>query len=140
MSYQTWQSLYYPVPASEATSDDLKATRHSLRKWTGLREDTLIKHGLRSERRWVCERRINSDDSLEIDDKSCALCHIHLGKQFERPCLSCPVSRLRNDVACDETTADELYSPYTAFISFKDPEPMIKLLTEVEAALESGLL
>ena len=107
MSLDTWKAEFYPVPADSVAETD--ALTHSLRKWEGLRKESLEKHGLRTNVGW-----------FRIDRSTCALCQRHL-KSYT--CRTCPIATVDvegNSVCCDDE--------YRIWVFEKDPEPMITLI------------
>lgn len=82
MSIETWKQEFYPVPASEATSDVHTALDHSIRKWTGLLKKNLKKHGLTASWPRIWEGR----KSFPITTDTCALCHL-----YHDACDLCPL-------------------------------------------------
>lgn len=44
MSLETWKQEFYPVSAEEAVVDAIAAVNHSIKKWEGLRPNTLANH------------------------------------------------------------------------------------------------
>lgn len=126
MSLDTWKKKFYPKPPSKRMTKR-QAVEHSLRKWRGLTESELKKHGLK--RVWKHIEEIGKFGELEINAISCALCEKYLhvpGKDF---CQNCPLNKVLGE-PCDE---DE-ESPYKIWVTKGNPKPMIKAL---QRALES---
>ncbi len=78
MSMETWKQEFYPV---EANSDEAQArpVTHSLRKWIGLRQENLNRHGLYLDGIDVYEKEKDRDNldeepDLVVGATSCALC------------------------------------------------------------------
>lgn len=140
MSLETWKAEFYPVPASSFTAETstIDLVEHSLRKWIGLREENLRKHGI-STNRWyreiACTESVN-DPPLQIDSTTCALCVVaeekHKKEDYAAPsmCKHCILTKLRNGLQCDEVHILESASPWSIWLRSADPEPMIKLLKE----------
>jgi hypothetical protein len=120
MSLESWMEEFYPVEASSSATSDEDALAHSLKKWEGLTEENLKKHGV--QRRAVCLE----DDAghlFGIDSETCALCQ-------RRNCTTCPLYIVRKKIQCYIATDEEDYSPYGVFISDGDPQPMINLIRQ----------
>lgn len=126
MSMSTWQALYYPVPASEATGSELEAAEHSLRKWRGLRD--LEAHSIHTD---VFDIRAE-DGALSIDSATCALCARHAKSNGQTDCCQCVLVSVRG-IACDRPVRA---SPYSAWNKGGDPEPMIALLEQAVERLK----
>lgn len=123
MSMRTWKKEFYPIHAREATHSTLEALQHSLRKWEGLTEKNLEKHGL--FRYGAIVHEIKGEDSFRINDHTCALCHLFLVVPTlgEHQCMGCPLYELRG-YPCDRGEK----APYFEFIEDDRIEPMINLL------------
>lgn len=137
MSAKSWQQEFYPTPAHSCSAED--AVKHSLLKWTGLRDENLKRHGVRLTNGGRI-MTVESDDlktridyGIIIDSRSCALC-IHYTGLYISDCINCPVYRVRENTKCDSKTSDELdknvESPWFIFKQRGDPEPMIKVLED----------
>lgn len=133
MSLKTWKAEFCPVPASKVGKKD--AVAHSLRKWKGLTERNLKKHGVEYD----LDRRavIGEDGSFPISADTCALCEVYFlfGKGIvapgvrrcaEEPCSACPLCKSLGE-ACD---AEGM--PYYEFVDDGDPNPMIKALEAIK--------
>ena len=118
LTYKDWKKKYYPIPASAAKYSTLDAAEHSLLKWTGLYPSVLEKYKLYK----LSGKIRNLDDKLiiELNDTTCALC-----KRFKH-CDTCPIKEEIGS-ACSLSFND----PYSYFIKFSDPRPMIKLLRKI---------
>jgi len=119
MPLKTWKEEFYPVEANRVEGR-LEAIQHSLTKWVGLRGDNLEKHELFIEDGSI----VGEDGDLTISSRSCALCQLF----DEYRCAKCPLVAVRG-TPCD-VVADmvEITSPYSSFVAWDDPEPMIELL------------
>lgn len=121
MSLATWKEEFYPIDAKRKMTS-IQATEHSLKKWIGLRDVNLEKHGL------VRDLVGNLSDGINyfhIDGKSCALCQIYVSQRDT--CVGCPLYTSRGFVPCDG--GDDPFGMYKGIF---DPEPMIE---ELEKAL-----
>lgn len=135
MSIESWKKEFYPIEAADVPKD--QAVAHSLKKWQGLRDEAIARHGLSRTKYGdlsetvkdyhvdAVEEKVNRPDFFIVNDDSCALC-IHYLK-IQGDCFGCPVFELDNQ--CEEE--------YSAFYLYcykgGDPEPMIAVL---EKALE----
>ena len=63
MSIESWKAEFYPVEAAEVSAED--ALAHSLKKWQGLQEESLLKHSLVK-----CRDGISIRDQLNGKDTS----------------------------------------------------------------------
>lgn len=134
LSYKEWASKHYATPADAfrglSRSDlqtQLRAARHSLRKWRGLREDVMVEHELRFSPHGSRMLTYREETRLYIDASSCALCKLCTGEDETVQCSQCPITR-----AADRTCAHE----YAAFSRSGDVEPMIALLEKTVRYLE----
>lgn len=131
MSANTWKKEFYPITAREAAEGtNLEAVRHSLQKWKGLRPDNMKKHKLILK---YGEILYKGEEVIVMGDTSCSLCVKH-DTRFGA-CGTCPLSRSRGGNRCDRTRAREEKSPWGAWITYNDPEPMIAALEKAEARL-----
>ena len=112
MSKETWLAAHYPTAARDCPKQD--ALAHSLNKWRGLTREALLKHDLHFA-------------PIHVGGSNCALCVHHVGTT--PMCVSCPLAISRDGVPCD----DGEDSPWTAWCTSNNPDPMIKAL---EAANE----
>jgi len=142
MSLQTWKEEFYPINAQElAEGSELDAARHSLKKWEGLRQEALERHG-------VFLRSVNPSvmavtdpvESLSIDFSSCSLC-----QKYPSDCDPCSLFIERGGVECDSERYDgdryendepETISPFKALTKHLTPEPMIIWLQRTVDTLE----
>jgi hypothetical protein len=131
MSIKTWMKEFYPVPAStfnrteiEKTNKQktLKAVKHSLKKWQGLTEKNLTKHGCVYNTNIYRVEDSTRTNQFSIDSGSCALCFY-----FYNICEDCILFKVRG-CACDEYKDTEPYTPYAFLTHEGNPNPMIALL------------
>lgn len=125
MSLQTWMQEYYPVKPNKRMTKR-QAIEHPLRKWEGLTEENLSKHGCYKD--W---KSIRNDDyfGLDIDGESCALCvKYYYNRGDEHICDRCPLSKSLGN-ACDSFSSDS--SPYLQWLNGDNPLPMIKALRKL---------
>lgn len=134
MSDATWKEEFYPIDANEwngnakdSLYNQIRATKHSLQKWKGLRKENLQKHEI--------ERA-----PILVSSSTCALCQL-TDIDSEGGCDTCPLYRSRNGVRCDEESADERHSPFHAYSDMfpSNPEPMILELERTLEMLEKEL-
>ena len=117
MSIATWMDEFYPVAARKVLKEE--SLQHSLRKWEGLLDENLARHGLEKGAYGVItDGRV----SFDVDSTSCALCYHHT--VFDVECGDCPLVALatfaHEEYACEKE--------YWAFSVGDDPKPMIALL------------
>lgn len=125
MSLETWKAEFYPVPADKVKKRD--AVAHSLRKWIGMREENLKKHGC-----YAHYSSVRSDDgSFVVSGSSCSLCVLYFHSGKEKPCRECPLAKSRGGVPCDED--DSPWSQWSSFSKGGNPEPMIAALEKTLA-------
>lgn len=132
MTLQTWKQISYPIDASETQEEE--AASHSLRKWIGLRPESLTEHGLYKNASAIFPF-VNDRQVMFIDDSSCALCYHHLNAKNEPTCENCPLYKELGGHACDGTED----SPYGIWKRTGDPEPMIAALTNIIVKREKEL-
>jgi hypothetical protein len=131
MSGKTWLKEFFPVAACDAAEGtNLEAVRHSLQKWKGLRPDVMKKHHVRIRQDHIHDRK--GDLVMIMGDASCALCHKH---DMWFGCSSCPLARVRSGKRCDRERQSEEVSPWGAWVTHRNPEPMIAALEKAEARL-----
>lgn len=107
MSLQTWINEYM-------TCD--------LNKWIGLREENLKKHDCIKQDNIIT----NGFHNLRLTSKTCNLCKTTFDKNKQVDCKNCPLYIFKNSEMCDEE--------YFKWVEYGDPEPMIKLLEQIEEA------
>lgn len=125
MSIVTWRKEFCTVPAEQMKDAPLEeAINHSLRKWKGLRQDNLLKHGLHRNRNdaWrVVDGRTGASHAT-VSSAQCALCV----KFLTAKCFECPLNvsgtRLSGREGCIKV--------YSAWADQYTPEPMIQALEE----------
>lgn len=128
MSLNSWKREFYKGRIKQAAKDPLTAVEHSLQKWKGLKDKHLANHGLVQ----FCSALHNPDTGKEfcIDNSSCALCRFvelanttGLADDSGRyTCDPCPI------VKATGSKCDGVGSPYSAWLKYKDPQPMIQVL------------
>lgn len=135
MSIKEWMKEFYPTKPRENIESELQAARHSLKKWTGMREEVLEAYGITYK-----DKRFHSGlkedaglykDYYPIGINTCALCEFHkLKAHYEFPdCSDCILNKI-----CIE--CGEKYSAYSYFIKSCNPEPMIEVLERAVKILE----
>lgn len=141
MTLLTWKAEFYSTLARDCSAED--AIKHSLRKWEGMRETNLNKHGIETSavtsHLYEIGKPCSTDFVFRVDDSSCALCH-HFSPN-DMICRDCPLQTVRG-AACDRPRSDETHSPWSAWQDDggdRDPEPMIFWLTKaLEAQTETA--
>ena len=162
-SYAEWLAKFYPTDAKEfvPTEDDeyylyffskadelgpmskeqkaqeISALKHSIRKWEGLRPETLREYKVAystSGFSYVFPKDINPEEfdsrsvpHLYIDATSCALCALKSGS-----CEDCSIGGYLASTEEMEIPQDELncLKQFREMRRDKNPEPMISLLNE----------
>lgn len=109
MSVESWKEEFYPVDAEDAASSDSEALAHSIKKWEGLTEESLRKHGLK-------------EVPINMGSNTCALCVRHI----EEECMDCPIVR-REHLRCGY-----IGSVYAHYLVNRDPQPTINLLRSLK--------
>lgn len=137
MSIKSWKAEFYPVEADEVSAED--ALAHSLKKWQGLQEESLLKHGLVKCADGVKIEDDNERRFFKTSSDTCALCvHHHKTDGDGEYCGDCPLFKLRGR-SCDgydcgedgdEDEDEDEISPWLAWVEYNDPKPMIALLEE----------
>lgn len=134
MSLDSWKEEFYPVEADDPSiKTNLQAVQHSIRKWEGLGDDNLRKHGVG---RGNFGNVFDGDRSFGIDGSTCALCVRHLDTAHE--CRACPLARARGGVRCDCNRRNEDISPFAAWVESRidhSPAPMLGWLYRAERSL-----
>lgn len=129
MSINSWKKEFYKGRIKQAAKDPLAATEHSLKKWKGLKDKHLTKHGL--VHRYGDLRNPDTGNEFGIDDSSCALCqHVKLDPAHYG-CAPCPIVKATG-CKCDGDS-----SPYSAWLKNKDPQPMIQVLKATRKYLKA---
>lgn len=148
MSLQTWKDEFYPLAVEKTT----KATAlwAVIRKWEGLRQENLDRHGVLAGVNTVMEKGTVTELPFPIGAASCAFCHHYL-REPEPPedpdedptdewrdksdCDECPLYQIRGGYSCDKEREDEAGgsegAPWTAWWCRHDPEPMLRWLYKI---------
>lgn len=131
MSIESWKAEFYPVPADQVEGE-VEATRHSIRKWKGLRKENLDRHDCYLSRDIVLQVRQKDwvGGHLGIDAGTCALCAVFYARECG-VCVTCSLNK-RLGMRCDYGGS----SPFRLAVDRGDVEPMI---LELEGTLR-GLL
>lgn len=114
MSLATWKAEFYPVEAKDVKPED--ALDHSIRKWEGLRVQSLRKHGLKKENHGLATAMGDRSGCLFLPaSQNCALCAHYKGA--DRKCQGCPLAQSRGGLRCDvaRTSHGETISPWHAW-------------------------
>lgn len=139
MSLETWKKEFYPIEAKDAIESELEAAKHSLLKWSGLRESSMSQHAVSKSQTRIYNIKDEEDKVLEISSFTCALCQRHLRSEGDADCAKCILTAVRG-VPCDRRGADgNNHAPYGAWLHGDNPEPMIELLTEATHMLEQNV-
>jgi hypothetical protein len=116
-----WKKEFYPVNVANVPVE--QALDHSIKKWDGLTEENLAKHGLTAA---------EFKEYFPVSAETCALCFHYDGAG--RNCSGCPLFHVRGETRCDEEMDDEEDSPFHRFsyISIHNPQPMIEGLRKAK--------
>lgn len=123
MSVKSWKDEFYTQDAADATSSNIEALQHSIKKWKGLSKENRKKHGLKPIGKFGYTHYGHlvdkNGDDLGIDATSCALCKIHIASG----CEDCPLKKEMNSVCTAFIT-----NPYGKYIQSGDNKPMLDAL------------
>ena len=135
MSIASWKAEFYPMDVESVPFDAVQATRHSLVKWTGLREANRVRHSVELRNHSILVDTDGSpadDDIMQIDSSSCALCqHFyddHSNDDDADWCARCPLN-ITLGMSCDDSDG-RVPSPWDMWTNTQDPEPMIAALEQ----------
>ena len=92
MSLKSWERKFYPIAAQHACGTAIKATKHSLQKWTGLKEKSLRKHNIFRSKEYRLLRSDSVGQGLYLSADNCSLCH-YSDHVRESGCGSCPITK-----------------------------------------------
>lgn len=82
MSVQSWYDEFYPLDPIDIPIHE--AAEHSLKKWVGMLESNLKKHGINPD--------THGDEHGNYLDTACALCeHFQDIQSLNHPCKNCPL-------------------------------------------------
>ncbi len=134
MGIKSWKAEFYPTTAKQAARKSMiAAIEHSLRKWEGLSQKQLKKHGLVREYAMLIDvNRV----VLDIDNSTCALCEKYMDYDpnyglFDdtdnvspSECAECPI------VLSGQRSCNKPNSVYTQYISDSENSgaAMVKVL------------
>jgi hypothetical protein len=147
MSYQAWKEEFYPVDAEHVTTWK-EAVDQSIMKWEGLRAENLKKHDIKIQSNYIFDQNLGVE--LRCDYTSCALCQMSKKvDQSEVNCNYCPLALVSSSCQSFEGPDefdDAEYSeentmnadPYTIWLDWKDPSPMIDALLEAKTFVENN--
>lgn len=125
MSDQSWLDEFYPVPVKDLDTSSMSNKSlilHSIKKWEGALPENLSRHDL-------------TRPPIYFDAETCALCKCHYINTHN--CPSCPLSKIRNGLTCDQRNPDGSGTPpYLYWYRGKDPKPMLSLLHQALAKEE----
>lgn len=120
MSITTWEKEFYPKESKKTTVAE--SVEHSIRKWEGLLQKNLKKHGLYRDGMDVFDEE-TGNYVFEASSKTCSLCHHFLNEKefYEKCCLSCPLFKATGKI-CDVTKGNQWEQ-----IVHKGKSPMIMI-------------
>lgn len=115
------------MPTEACDTSKKEAYDHVLRKWIGLREENLRRHGLHRSYSSILGKYEEPPDSMAVDGSTCAFCSHYLKSAGVR-CGSCPLFKSLG-ASCDRRRDDyHARSPYDEFLLDGNPEPMISTI------------
>lgn len=125
MSLKTWKQEFYTCEAKsrKAAKDPIG---HSLRKWEGLLKKNVKKHEVYVVGLTLAD---SSNNSLEIDADSCALCRVFYDDDADvgSECDRCQILK---------ATGSTCLAKFDSFWSKNDPRPMVNLLRKTKKFAE----
>lgn len=123
MSINSWKKEFYQGRVQDAARDVVKATEHSIVKWTGLSEENLLKHGLIKDPDYFNRDNIINPKTLgrfEVGEGECALCQYD-SHASEWDCCACPLPKVGAECRRDD-------SPYQRWVRTGNNKPMLAAL------------
>lgn len=130
MSLKEWKEKYYPVDAFDVSYKD--ALDHSIKKWEGLQADVLKEYGLVQSDNVIGD----GNEYMVISGETCSLCCCYIDIEADNPCSQCPLAQSRDGIPCDDPTAYEKTTPYSAFL-LGNAKPMLHALRLAKTLQES---
>lgn len=140
MTVESWKEEFYPIEADRCPKEE--AIQHSLRKWSGLTENNLLKHEVKVDGAraiaggaYVLPMNANGlrgNHYVEIDSRSCSLCHHY----NQGDCSACPITFYKQSEKMDTNQWEQCSTEYLHWRRVKDPHPMIELLKNTLAFME----
>lgn len=124
MPYKSWAKKFYPYDASKVTTER-EAILHTLRKWEGLKKDSLRMHGGNRMPGDYKPCIKFSDGVICVDCNSCALCKFYMTSDLIDKCINCPLYKL-TDMSCGSER-----SPYDIWVEEDNIRPMLDALREL---------
>ncbi len=126
MSLYTWQKEYYPESGSILADEPVTIQLKSMRRlFEGLFWKSLRKHQLKKDSE-VNVIRPDRNTLFVVDNNTLALCNKYVVKTGS--CTSCPLYRVRRGHSCEQATEKEDLSPFDAWITEEEVQPMIDLI------------
>lgn len=119
MSIESWKAEFYPVEAKDVPKE--QAVQHSIKKFEGLREENLKRHGVYNSLNYLTD----GYEKFYFNGDNCALCEYH-NALSDGSCETCTLCKVRDNVACDDIRFDEQGSLWND--RFVSPERMIMWL------------
>jgi hypothetical protein len=139
MSLQTWKDEFYPVRAKDCPIED--AIDHSIRKWEGMRQENIDKHGIKLVSGVLESVPFDMKEVLYINASTCALCHYY-AKEGPYGCAACPITAYKKS-RDESVTGDPCGNAYMwgigrrLLVPHRDPTVMIELLKNTKEHMES---
>lgn len=140
-----WRRKYYPQRLTNVMARRmtwLQCARHALRKWQGLRCSVLKAHKLDVSTAGASILRMDARGQyvkvFSPRGDTCALCVraslLYKGNEriYGSQCELCPLYAVRGRVKCTSTDSwVERWSPWSYWVGYSDPRPMIRNLNEL---------
>jgi len=144
MSVKTWINEFCPEDVYTAGKGTAGlALQHSIRKWTGLLEENLKKHGCTASFGIRLNIHDECDEWLPSEYIGCALCEWSWrqgAKDGDSICPPCPLYKARGGYDCNTARPDETESPWRHYRHTLDARPMLKWLHRTQKLLQRGKL
>jgi hypothetical protein len=127
MSIKSWKAEFFPTKPKKSMTW-AEAIEHSIRKWEGLTEENIEKHGITLSS-YNKEMRYGKSE-FEVGSNNCALCLKSTEEIYEdifsTNCDLCPILK-DTGRTCDYGIG----SPWFKWIDTQDPKPMLKVLKKL---------
>lgn len=126
MSLYTWQKEYYKKSGVVLVDEPVTTQLKSVKKlFEGLFWKALGKHQLKKDHE-INVIRQDRFSLFVIDYNTLALCNNYLLRRGS--CTSCPLYKVRKGYSCEQSTETEDISPFDAWTTEENVQPMIDLV------------